>query len=202
MNNKLLIDSLINIDDSGMPQPPTTRQLIDKDVRELYRRDTSKDKQKYIKECIVIYYLGDPKSPAKQNGLSDAEALKMAIEQAGLPADYLPDKLVIRLIKRYYNENITEAGVVVENILKGIHNINLIITNINELLNEQLKTNVTIESVQSIVSMIDIVNKKSAEMPALIKALEEAKQNLMYEKETELSRGGGQVLSSMDAEEV
>lgn len=202
MNNKLLIDSLINIDDSGMPQPPTTRQLIDRDVRELYRRDTSKDKQKYIKECIVIYYLGDPKSPAKQNGLSDAEALKMAIEQAGLPADYLPDKLVIRLIKRYYNENITEAGVVVENILKGIHNINLIITNINELLNEQLKTNITIESVQSIVSMIDIVNKKSAEMPALIKALEEAKQNLMYEKETELSRGGGQVLSSMDAEEV
>lgn len=202
MNNKLLIDSLINIDDSGMPQPPATRQLIDRDVRELYRRDTSKDKQKYIKECIVIYYLGDPKSPAKQNGLSDAEALKMAIEQAGLPADYLPDKLVIRLIKRYYNENITEAGVVVENILKGIHNINLIITNINELLNEQLKTNITIESVQSIVSMIDIVNKKSAEMPALIKALEEAKQNLMYEKETELSRGGGQVLSSMDAEEV
>lgn len=202
MNNKLLIDSLINIDDSGMPQAPTTRQLIDRDVRELYRRDTSKDKQKYIKECIVIYYLGDPKSPAKQNGLSDAEALKMAIEQAGLPANYLPDKLVIRLIKRYYNENITEAGVVVENILKGIHNINLIITNINELLNEQLKTNITIESVQSIVSMIDIVNKKSAEMPALIKALEEAKQNLMYEKETELSRGGGQVLSSMDSEEV
>ena len=202
MNNKLLIDSLINIDDSGMPQAPTTRQLIDRDVRELYRRDTSKDKQKYIKECIVIYYLGDPKSPAKQNGLSDAEALKMAIEQASLPADYIPDKLVIRLIKRYYNENITEAGVVVENILKGIHNINLIITNINELLNEQLKTNITIESVQSIVSMIDIVNKKSAEMPALIKALEEAKQNLMYEKETELSRGGGQVLSSMDSEEV
>lgn len=200
MNNKLLIDSLINIDDSGMPKPPTTRQLIDRDVRELYRRDTSKDKQKYIKECIVIYYLGDPKSPAKQNGLSDAEALKMAIEQAGLPADYLPDKLVIRLIKRYYNENITEAGVVVENILKGIHNINLIITNINELLNEQLKTNITIESVQSIVSMIDIVNKKSAEMPALIKALEEAKQNLMYEKETELSRGGQTVLSSMDSE--
>lgn len=202
MNNKLLIDSLINIDDSGMPQPPTTRQLIDRDVRDLYRRDTSKDKQKYIKECIVIYYLGDPKSPAKQNGLSDAEALKMAIEQAGLPADYLPDKLVIRLIKRYYNENITEAGVVVENILKGIHNINLIITNINELLNEQLKTNITIESVQSIVSMIDIVNKKSAEMPALIKALEEAKQNLMYEKETELSRGGQTVLSSMDSEEA
>ena len=34
-----------------------------------------------------------------------------------------------------------------------------------------------------------------------INELEEAKQNLMYEKETELSRGGGTVLSSMDCEE-
>ena len=163
INNSLIIDSLLSIDDNGMPVAPNIRQLLDKDIRELYNKDKTKDKSQYIKECIVIYYLGDPKSPAKQNGLSDAEALKMAIEQAGLPANYIPDKLVIRLIKRYYNENITEAGVVVENILKGIHNINLIITNINELLNEQLKTNITIESVQSIVSMIDIVNKKSAE---------------------------------------
>ena len=98
MNNKLLIDNLIEIDDSGMPKAPNTRNLIDRDVRELYRRDTSKNKQKYIAECIVIYYLGDPKSPAKQSGLSDPEALKMAIEQAGLEIDYIPVVLVLRLI--------------------------------------------------------------------------------------------------------
>ena len=34
----------------------------------------------------------------------------------------------------------------------------------------------------------------------MIKKLEEAKQNLLYEKETELSRGGNIVSSSMDAE--
>ena len=33
MTNKLLIDSLIEIDDSGMPKPPSLRNLIDKDVR-------------------------------------------------------------------------------------------------------------------------------------------------------------------------
>ena len=70
MNNKLLIDNLIEIDDSGMPKPPTTRNLLDRDVRELYRRDDSKDKHRYIAECMVIYYLGDPKSPARQSGLS------------------------------------------------------------------------------------------------------------------------------------
>ena len=201
MNSKLLIDSLIVIDDNGMPKPPTTRQLIDRDVRELYTRDKTPDKKNYIAECIVIYYLGDPKSPARQAGLSDPEALKMAIEQAGLEKNYIPDKLVIRLISRYYNENITEAGKVVENILKTIHNINLSIDVVNNLLNEKLNSNITLEEVATVMQLIDSVSKRAGDIPSLLKKLEEAKQNLMYEKETELSRGGQAVLSSMDAED-
>lgn len=199
-NNKLLIDSLLLLDDTGMPQPPTLKQLIDKDVRELYRRDKTKEKKMYIAECIVIYYLGDPKSPARQSGLSDPEALKMAIEQAGLPKTYIPDVLVLRLIKRYYEENITEAGKVVENILKGVHNINLSIDVINSLLNEKLKSNPTLEEIPVILDMMKRVNEQAGAIPAMLKKLEEAKQNLMYEKETEVSRGGQTVLSSMDAE--
>lgn len=201
MNSKLLIDSLILIDDNGMPKAPTIRQLIDKDIRTLYTRDKSPDKKQYIAECIVIYYIGDPKSPAKQIGLSDAESLKMAIEQAGLDKSYIPDQLVLKLIKRYYNENITEAGKVVENIQKGIHNINLSIDTINDLLNERLNSNITLEDIPTILAFIDNVNKKAGELPSIIKKLEEAKQNLMYEKETELSRGGVTVSSSMDAED-
>lgn len=200
MNNKLLIDSLLLLDDTGMPQPPTLKQLIDRDVRELYRRDKTKEKKMYIAECIVIYYLGDPKSPARQSGLSDPEALKMAIEQAGLPKTYIPDVLVLRLIKRYYEENITEAGKVVENILKGVHNINLSIDVINSLLNEKLKSNPTLEEIPIILDMMKRVNEQAGAIPAMLKKLEEAKQNLMYEKETEVSRGGQTVLSSMDAE--
>lgn len=201
MNSKLLIDSLIVIDDNGMPKPPTIRQLLDRDIRELYTRDKTPDKKNYIAECIVIYYLGDPKSPARQAGLSDPEALKLAIEQAGLNKSYIPDKLVIRLISRYYDENITEAGKVVENILKVIHNINLSIDVVNNLLNEKLNTSITLEEIPTIMNLIDSVSKKAGDIPSLLKKLEEAKQNLVYEKETELSRGGQTVLSSMDAEE-
>lgn len=201
MNNKLLIDTLIIIDDNGMPKAPTIRQLIDRDIRELYTRDKTSDKKNYIAECIVIYYLGDPKSPARQSGLSDPEALKMAIDQAGLDKGYIPDKLVLRLIQRYYEENITEAGKVVENIQKGIHNINLSIDVMNNLLNEKLNSSITLEDIPNILALVDSVNKKAGELPSILKKLEEAKQNLMYEKETEISRGGGSVLSSMDAEE-
>lgn len=201
MNNKLIIDSLLVIDDNGMPQPPTIRQLIDRDIRELYRRDKTADKRNYIAECIVIYYLGDPKSPARQSGLSDPEALRMAIEQAGLDKGYIPDKLVLRLIQRYYDENITEAGKVVENIQKGIHNINLSIDVMNNLLNEKLNSLITLEDVPNILKLVDSVNEKAGELPSILKNLEEAKQSLMYEKTTEISRGGGAVLSSMDAED-
>jgi len=197
---KLIIDSMLVIDDNGMPVPPTVRQLMDKDIRELYTRDKTKDKTMYVKECIVIYYLGDPKSPAKQSGLSDTEALKMAIEQADLPKDYIPDVLVIRLWKRYYEENITEAGRVVENLLKSIHNINLIVTTANDLLNQKIATGINADNLTESVNLSGIINAQSKEIPSLIKRLEEAKENLMYEKETELSRGGNVVSSSMDAE--
>lgn len=197
---KLTIDSLLTIDDNGMPVAPTVRQMLDKDIRTLYNRDKTKDKKHYIQECIVIYYLGDPKSPAKQSGLSDAECLKMAIEQADLPSNYIPDTLVLRLIKRYYEENITEAGRVVENILKGLHNINLSIDVINSLLNEKLKSNIGIDDVSNVINLMNAINAQSKELPAILKRLEEAKENLMYEKESELARGGSVVLSSMDAE--
>ena len=197
----LIIDKMLVIDDSGMPVAPTIRQLMDKDIKQLYTRDKTKDKSNYIRECIVIYYLGDPKSPAKQSGLSDAESLKMAIQQAGLKDDYIPDELVQKIIKRYYYQNITEAGKVVENIQKGIHNINLSVDAINTILNEKLQSGLTLDDLPNILGMVDNVNKKASELPSIIKRLEEAKQNLMYEKETELSRGGQAVLSSMDAEE-
>lgn len=200
INKNLIIDSMLVIDETGMPVPPTVRQLVDKDIRELYTRDKSKDKSQYVKECIVIYYLGDPKSPARQAGLGDVEALKMAITQAGLSDKYIPDGLVQRLANRYYAENITEAGKVVENLMKSIHNVNLMIDMINTSLNEKLHSNLTNDELNYVITLMDAVKKQAGDIPSILKKLEEAKQNLMYEKETEVSRGGNQILSSMDAE--
>ena len=195
------IDSLLIVDYTGMPQPPGVRQLLDRDIRTLYSRDKSPDKKQYIAEAIVIYQLGDPKSPARQSGLSEREALQYAIEQAGLDKSYIPDSLVLRLIKRYYDENITEAGRVVENILQTIHNINLAINQINRWLNEQLAQPLSGETLSVMMNNIALVKKEAGDIPTILKKLEEAKQNLMYEQETEISRGGNAVLSSMDAED-
>lgn len=200
-NEQLNIEKLIVIDNTGMPKAPTIRQLVDADVRALYTRDSSPNKEKYMQECIVIYYLGDPKSPARQSGLTDKEALVMAIEQAGLRHDYIPDKLVLKLIKKYYAQNITEAGLVVENLQQGIHNIGLSIKVLNKLLNEKLQGSITVEDATNIISIIDQLNKKAGDIPSIVKKLEEAKQNLLYETETNMARGGSKVTSSMNADD-
>lgn len=200
MGARLDIDMMLTIDDNGMPVAPNLRQLLDKDIRELYNRDKSPDKKRYIQEAIVIYYLGDPKSPAKQAGLSDREAIIMAIEQADLPSSYIPDKLVLKIITRYYNQNIGEAGRTVENLIKGIHNVNISLDVINTVINEKLKTSTDIEIIQELLLLVDNINNKASKLPAIINSLNEARQNLLYEKETEIARGGGVVSSSMDAE--
>ena len=51
------------------------------------------------------------------------------------------------------------------------------------------------------MTLVDNVKKQAGDIPSILKKLEEAKQNLLYEQQTELSRGGTAVLSSMDAEE-
>jgi hypothetical protein len=54
---------MLTIDETGMPKAPTLKQLLDRDVSLLYTRDKSPNKEMYVKEVGVIYYLGDPKGP-------------------------------------------------------------------------------------------------------------------------------------------
>lgn len=197
----VIIEKMLTIDESGMPQAPNIRQLQDKDVVLLWSRDNTKDKRKYIAECGVIYYLGDPKSPAKQQGLSDAEALKMAIDMYNLPKDYTPDSLVKKLIDKYYVQNITEAGVALEALQKSVHLAAIAATKINELLNKKLSGAMSDEDITSTLVLMDSVSKRIVEIPALTKALGVAYENLRNEEEEQLARGGKQILSSMDADE-
>lgn len=195
------IDKLLTVDETGMPKAPNLRQILDKDIALLWQRDTTKDKRKYIAEAGVIYYLGDPKSPARQQGLTDEEALKMAIDNFNLPKDYQIDSLVRKLIDKYYNQNITEAGVALEVLHKSIHLVSIAATKINDILNRKLSNAISDEDITQILTMMDAVSKRITEIPALTKALGVAYENLRNEEEQQLARGGKQILSSMDADE-
>lgn len=194
------LDWMLTVDDTGMPQYPNVKQLLDKDVALLWTRDKTPDKMQYIKEVGVIYYLGDPKGPCLQEGLSEKESLKRAIENFDLPKDYQPDILVWKLIKRYYNQRV---GAAMENVIvlkKGLHNNTLAASKLNELLNEKLNEGASLETAGTIIQLMDSLNKKVSDMPALLKALQQAEENLLFEQESTAGRGGETVTSSMTEE--
>ena len=201
MSASIDIEKMIVIDDTGMPRAPGVRQLMDKDVLELWSRDKSKEKNKYLQEAGVIYYLGDPKSPAKQQGLSDDEALQMAIDNFNLPKDYVPDLLVKRLIDKYYISNITEAGVALEALQKSVHLVSIAANKLTEYLNKKLVNSINDEEVANIISVMQTVSKQVQEIPSLTKAIGVARENLRNEEEEQLARGGKRILSSMNADE-
>jgi len=198
---KIVIEKLITVDESGMPKAPSVRQLLDKDVLALYARDNTPDKRKYLAECGVIYYLGDPKSPTKQKGLSDEECLKEAIDNFNLPRDYVPDALVVKLIRKYYEQNITKAGVTIENLQKALHLTDLVCTKIVDMLNKKLRSELADADVATVLTQVDGLNKRIEDIPKLSKALTMAYENLRDEEETETARGGVTILSSMNADE-
>lgn len=194
---KLVLEKLIGIDNTGMPCKPDIRQLQDKDVLTLYTRDRSVDKEMYLKEIGVVYYLGDPKSPAKQQGLSDSESLKMAIENYNLPKTYLPDEIVKRLIDKYYVQNITPAGVALEALQKSVHLCAIAANRINDLLNKKLSGAISDDDITQILELMDKTNKQIQNIPSQTKAIGTAYDNLRDEQEEQLARGGVTVSSSM-----
>lgn len=197
----VVIEKMLTIDSSGMPQAPNIRQLQDKDLALLWSRDTTSDKRKYIREAGVIFYLGDPKSPPRQRGLSDRECLKEAIENYNLTNDYVPDALVSKLIDKYYTENVTEAGVALEALQRSLHLSAMAATRVNELLNKKLSGAIADEDVNSILTLMDSVSKRIVEIPSLTKALGSAYENLRNETEEQIGRGKQNISSSMDADE-
>lgn len=192
---------MLTIDNTGYPKAPDIRQLQDKDILLLYTRDKTPGKEKYIKEAGVIYYLGDPQSPAKQQGLSDREALKMAIDNYNLPKDYKPDILVDKLIKKYYYSCIGEAGVALEALQKSVHLISIAATKMNEALNNKLSGDLSNEDINDLLDKINVVQKQIQSIPSLTMALKQAYENVRDEKEQQVGRGGTVITSSMDAED-
>ena len=186
------VDSLLTINKTGMPEAPNLIQLLDKDVKLLYLRDKSKNKE---------MYLGDPKGPCLSAGLSRSEALQKARENFDLPTTYTPDLLVEKLIKRYHDNQTGIAGQAVEALQKAIHNITISTNIINEQLNDKLQSGLSAEDAGVFIDYMDKINKRITDLPALIASLKKAEEEAAYEEETRTARGGMKVTSSMIEED-
>lgn len=199
------LTELISYDERGYAYAPNIYQIQDKDVALLYQRDKGSPgdidgtlKLQYIKEAGVVYYLGDPKSPANQMGYSKVEAIKLAKSNYDLDAGWEPDDLILRLAKRYRECKMGVAGEALEAALRALHNSTLACNILNNILAEKMLSGLTDEAA-AVISTVTELGKIINILPNQIKTVEDAKQNLLLEKQTKYARGKVKVTNSMDA---
>lgn len=192
-------DELLTIDSQGFPCPPKLTQLLDKDIASLRKKHLNND-EAYIKEAGVIYYVGDPKSPPRAQGKSEAECLKDAIEAFDLPADYKPDIIVRRLIKKNYKDRIGIVGLTLENLLHGMNLANKVVQMMNTKMSAFLDDpELSDEQMLVAVNNIKIIQEQAKSIPSTMKAIETAYENYKAEQKIREIRGKEDFVPSMDA---
>ena len=196
------LTGMISINEQGYPYAPNVYQIQDKDVRELYLRDNTTDKMRYIQEAGVIYYIADPKSAPNQMGYSNTEALAAARANYGLPSNWQPDKLILRIIDKYHAEKMGVAGEALETLLRAVHNASRAANILSEKLTEKLNGGLQSEDTLSVIDLINKLNGIINLIPDQIKTLGEAKQAATLEMEQKKARGGKVVTSSMSAKDA
>lgn len=190
------ITRMLAVNEQGIPFAPNIRQIQDKDVRELYIRDKTPTKSRYIQEVGVIYYVADPKSPPNQMGYSRPETLVVAKSNYGLDANWEPDELINRIIDKY-KKGWTPAEEALNSASRALHNANLAANFISEQLS--IKMHGGLKDEDTLV-VIDYINKLSTIinlLPNQLKTLNEAKQAVMLDNQQRKARGGKTITTSM-----
>lgn len=193
------IPSLLSIDIDGSVKFPDIRQLLDKDMKTLYIKDKSENKEMFMKELGVVYYLGDPKSPANERGFQFKEALELAVTNFNLPKDYEPSALIFKLVDKLFESKITEAGRAILALKKTLHLELVMAEKMQTILSDLLSQGITAEDMSRIADQAKTINEMINRIPDSVKALDKAYENLIKEKEDNLARGQVKIVSSMDS---
>lgn len=67
----------------------------------------------------------------------------------------MPDILVSKLIKRYYDNAVGPAGIAIENLLRALHTTSVVANKCNELLSNKLAAGVTDQDIPAIIATIN-----------------------------------------------
>lgn len=199
----------------GIVELVSSRDTLIPEVREIIRRDKGQRKIKgdpdgrlkkfAFLELTAVYYIADYRSPGKKQGLENMELLKYTkdrLYELGLPSDWMPDDVVLRLID-YYEEHVSN-GIAAKLVTSLYSTFQLSIQVVNTIrqdfrdklskmdqITDSEKKDMLVE-IQSLLSMSTSLSKQLSE-------LKSAETTLRKEEESKrLGRGDKVITSSME----
>ena len=92
---------------------PTQECFLIKPIRQLFNADRSKNKERFMQQLSVIYFMADPRS--SYNYITDLdERLALIKEQEGLDKSFKIDDKVAEAIEWYKNHTLTTSTLLLE----------------------------------------------------------------------------------------
>lgn len=170
--------------------------------RDLYERDKSEDKSKFIKELIFIYWNVHPNSKGVKQGYKGKQLFQIALENSGLKEEDIDDKIKDAI--NWYKKNIYGVNTkILINIYKSFNVTSKLIEKLTEKNTEILKAeNITSDSINEALKNSMHLIDLSTTIPKKIKDIEVALDNSKKElKNKKVGRGGTIITESMIPDE-
>lgn len=158
-------------------------------IRKLYNKDRTVNKDKFMQQLSVIFFMSDPRS--NYNYIIDKnDRLKAIVEQEGLPANYTISPEVQEAIDIYTKLCQTTSTLLLEDTRAAVDKVRKFLRDVDlELLDDKGKPVYTINSITTALKQI----------PQLAKDLQETEKLVTKEiEEAGRMRGGSTKKSLMD----
>lgn len=158
-------------------------------IRKLYNKDRTVNKDKFMQQLSVIFFMADPRSNYNYI-IDESDRLKAIAEQEGLPDNYTISSEVKEAIDVYKKLCQTTSTLLLEDTRAAVDKVRKFLRDVDlELLDEKGKPVYTINSITSALKQI----------PQLAKDLQETEKLVTKEiEEAGRMRGGNTKKSIMD----
>lgn len=153
---------------------PTQEAFLIKPIRDLYNKDKSKNKDKFMQQLSVIYFYTDPRSTYNYI-LDDDERLKAIIEQEGLPSDFKLTPDLINAIGEYKKHIITTSFLLLQDTKIAVDKVRQFLREVDlTAVDDKGKPLYTINSITQTIKQIPQLSKDLLEAEKIVsKEIEE-----------------------------
>lgn len=160
---------------------PTQEAFLIKPIRDLFNKDKSKTKEKFLQQMSVLYFYADPRSTYNYI-IDDEERLKAIIEQEGLPEDFKITEDLDKALQEYKKHTITTSYLLLQDTKIAVDKVRQFLREVD--LNAQDDKGKPLYTINSITQTIK-------QIPQLSKDLLEAEKIVSKEIEEQGRARGG-----------
>ena len=162
---------------------PTQECFLIKPLRQLFNADKSKNKEKFMQQLSVVYFMADPRS--SYNYITDLDdRLEMIKEQEGLDKNFKIDDKLSEAIECYKKHTMTTSTLLLEDARTAVDKVRQFLREVNlDAVDDKGKPKYTINSITAALKQI----------PQLAKDLQETEKTVTREvEEVGRARGGNE----------